>query len=653
MPFVDRLNLFTKSQYTADWITFSNEERVILDKVEKLETWEDVLRVTDELYAYSKDEQYEMEMQDFQDFEYGDDDEYSDDYSDFGDEYDSDYDEDSEVDGDSSKDGDDTDEETKKSKTSSEKPGQNGEGEDIGDEYGDKINRFKESAPSEKDTFIPECKTDESFRNNENLLLDEKSRPYVYADVPKPIYKNIITKAKRVHEQIAEYYYQPYSKYAELHKPRTSLEEAKKLVAEFKLKNERYIGLLAKEFEMRKAAKAFSKSKLSDTGDIDVAKLSSYRFDDNIFRKVMLTPKGKKHGLVLLLDKSGSMSGNMSGSIEQILVLSMFCRKVNIPFIVYGFGDSIESSICDSGLTIEQHRESGTKCFSDTNGELTLGQVYLREYLNSSMSNSEFSQSVRNLVVLKSSFESGRYGIGKPESEDLSNTPLIQAIFASAGIMNAFKRRHNLDLTSLIIVHDGDSDSINYCYETVEVDDYNTGKKVQIKRHKHFSPRYSNVIVRDGSNKFEMQLKDDNLLDVALHWFRKVTNSKVFGFFLTESYARAMKGALYNRYVYENGKSLEEMYKETRQQRDYMKFEEARTSLMKKFRSDKFLVSNNPGYNSFYLVMGGDELKTTNEELEIEGKVTSGKLKNAFMKLNKRKALNRILVSKFIQGIAA
>ena len=34
----------------------------------------------------------------------------------------------------------------------------------------------------------------------------------------------------------------------------------------------------------------------------------------------------------IAIDCSGSMSDNMAGSIEQILVLSMFCRKVNIPF---------------------------------------------------------------------------------------------------------------------------------------------------------------------------------------------------------------------------------------------------------------------------------------------------------------------------------
>jgi UDP-2,3-diacylglucosamine pyrophosphatase LpxH len=74
--------------------------------------------------------------------------------------------------------------------------------------------------------------------------------------------------------------------------------------------------------------------------------------------------------------------------------------------------------------------------------------------------------------------------------------------------------------------------------------------------------------------------------------------------------------------------------------------------LFKKMREEKFLISHNKGYDSFYLILGGDELKTENDELDIAGKVTTGKLVNAFMKMNKRKAINRVLVSKFIQGMA-
>ena len=80
---------------------------------------------------------------------------------------------------------------------------------------------------------------------------------------------------------------------------------------------------------------------------------------------------------------------------------------------------------------------------------------------------------------------------------------------------------------------------------------------------------------------------------------------------------------------------------------------ETQKNLIKTFRSEKFLVSNRKGFNQFYLIAGGEDLKTTNDEIEIEGKFTANKLKNAFIKMNKKKQVNRILVSKFIQGIAA
>ncbi len=51
-------------------------------------------------------------------------------------------------------------------------------------------------------------------------------------------------------------------------------------VKEFKSKNERYVSLLAKEFEMKKAARAYAKAKVSNTGDIDISKLYKYQVED-------------------------------------------------------------------------------------------------------------------------------------------------------------------------------------------------------------------------------------------------------------------------------------------------------------------------------------------------------------------------------------
>ena len=649
LAFIDRLNLYTKSQYTIDYIKFSLEERVYIAKVQNLETWEDVLALTNEIYDYSKTEQLEMQtQQQMRDFEMPD----FDSPDEVGDTEDFDYEEDE--DGQpqdsnntkESKDGKEDKQETKSESTDDDLE----DGEDDSDNSSS-LDRYKKSTESESDQFAPDCRTDESYRKNENSLLDDKCKPYVYVDIPEVKKENTFTPAKRVQELMTEYYQERMELIGSFNN-----DYIQKAVNDFKNKNERYVGLLAKEFEMRKAAKAFSKSKLSDTGDIDINKLCNYKFDDNIFRKVMMIPKGKSHGLILLLDCSGSMSDNMAGSIEQILVLSMFCRKVNIPFRVFGFTDDMGTFKMDRNIDYVTDKDYFS--FSKKAGQLNFSNVQLREYLNSKMSNVEFTKSLRNMVLLKESYSYGRgfSVVGRPTSESLSNTPLIQAIVAVGSILNEFRTTNNIDLTSLIIVHDGDADSTNYRAVETEVETH-AGTKTWMS-NEIFDSRYANVILRDSKNKFEYQLKNsarqnyqyatnEQLLLGVLEWIRVVGKTKVFGFFILPSRPSHAKAAIRNRFFFENGLSIQNMRSEPN-----TPAWDIEKALIKKFKEEKFLISNTKGYNSFYLISGGTSLKTEEEELEIDGKVTSGKLKNAFMKMTKKKQVNRVLVSKFIQQMA-
>jgi hypothetical protein len=639
MSFIDRLNIYTKSQYVATWINFSAQEMTFVRKVENLETWEDVLHVTDEIYEYCKNEQQELEMKDF---------EYE--FDENGDEIEIDpYDEqegeaegdESEGDADADGDGDSQNENDEGNKGKSSKDGE--EGDD--DNSTDTVNRDKNSSESFEDQYSPSCETDDNFRRNETMLLDEKCKDYLYVNIPKPLLQNIITPAKRVHEILTEEFKAQMSENNIYNmKPKFNESDVTLWVNEFKSKNERYIGLLAKEFEMRKAAKAFSKSKISDTGDIDINKLSSYKFDDNIFRKVMLTPKGKNHGLVLLLDKSGSMSNNMAGSIEQILILTLFCRKVNIPFIVYGFGDSVRVRSIDLNKTTSEIE----RCFEENENNIAFRSVFLREYLNSKMSNVEFSKAIRNMIMIKKSYE--KSAVFRPDSEDLSNTPLTQALVATAEIMKKFRKDHNLDLTSLVIVHDGDADWCNDVWQTKEVEDYRTHEKTRKLCSRNFSTYDNNVIIADKTNKLQFKMTSDGRSDtnnIILNWFRKVTESKVFGFYLVANQYQG-KAAINRYYCDKDGKTLEH-----HRFINYTDYIETGKKLVKQFKSEKFVQSFNPGYDSFFIVSGGNDLITENDELEIEGNITSSKLKSAFMKFNKKKAINRVLVSRFITGIAA
>jgi len=657
MAFIERLNIFTKSQYTME-LPFSNEEQILIEKVKACETWEDVLRVTGEVFEYSKDEQYEMNLQDFRgmssvtddlDDEYDD----YDDYDTFDEEQPEYDDDDREFDDNKNADGESSENENEQqSRSGNSDNDEEDAAENDDDDDSSFVNRWKESAPSHRDQYVPKCETDENFRQKEDLLLDEKCKDYVYVNFPNVIASEIFVSAKRVQEQLTEYYDERIAE-------NEYQKEVNESVLEFKKNNERYVSLLAKEFEMRKAAKSFSKSKVSETGDIDITKLSSYKFDDNIFRKVMVVPKGKSHGLVLLLDYSGSMSNNMSGSIEQILVLTMFCRKVNIPFHVFAFSDSMDAHELDTqGLS-----KRDAPCFSNNLNEINMSQVYLREYMNSSMKNAEYSKAMRNMILLKNSYENNyklRY-LGRPRSEDLSNTPLTQDVYALGNFMVDFKRKNNLDLTSLVIVHDGDSDNISSYWTERNDFDYNVNATVKRKMVGSMNYNSNNIVLVDRKNKFQRTLtKDENMLTSTLEWFKAVTGSKVFGFFLVPMYRSNIRNALMNRYYFDDGSNFYERRGDLRAFRgnreEFNRVEAEIDSLLedrtKAFRSEKFMISNNPGYNQFYLVAGGDELKIHDGGIEVEGKITTSKLKNAFMKMNKKKQINRVLVSKFITGMA-
>ena len=73
---------------------------------------------------------------------------------------------------------------------------------------------------------------------------------------------------------------------------------------------------------------------------------------------------------------------------------------------------------------------------------------------------------------------------------------------------------------------------------------------------------------------------------------------------------------------------------------------------VRQMRKEKFLVSQIDGYESFFLIPDGSNLEINDDEIVVTGKVNSANLAKAFMKFNKTRQVNRVLITKFIQGIA-
>ena len=621
LPFIDRLNLYTKGGYNLG-IKFTEEEEKLVKEVESCETWDDVVRVTGAIFEKAKEEMQKPQLKQMampgsfseDDFE---DEESESDFGDF---------EDSELEENSTNKKDDEESESK-FENSGDEGNSSSDKDEEKESQGNSVNRYKESKESSGGNDEPFCETDEAYRSNEALLLDKSSKEFLYLNFPKPIFSEIITPYKRVHELMEEH----WNIKTEKHKQ----EQREKLFKDFKQRNDRYISLLAKEFEMRKAASKFAKQKVSETGDIDVSRIYKYQIDDNIFRKIMRVPKGKSHGLVLLFDRSGSMSNNMANSIEQILILALFCRKVSIPFVVYGFGNDDDSFKLD-------HNRSSRSSFTMNNDELSMSNVYLREYLNSQLGNAEFNRCVRNLVALADCY-TDRYSkkFYAPLSERLSHTPMIESVVAMKTIVQEFKKNNHLDIVNMALIHDGDSDTINRYWMRNGV--------------YHFDLKKSNVVLRDAETKTDYRLEYskvhvDNPLRIAVfNWFRKTTGVKILGFFIVGS-GRSSKEGVMRRYYFKDGESIWHKFPLNS---DYHKRVAQADELNSILKEKKFLDSYNPGYDSMYLIPGDKDLSVDSDVLTVDGNVTPSKLKNAFLKMNKKKQVSRVLVNRFIGQIAA
>ena len=80
---------------------------------------------------------------------------------------------------------------------------------------------------------------------------------------------------------------------------------------------------LVKEFECRKSADSYARATTSRTGVLDTSKLHTYRYNEDLFKKVTTLAEGKSHGLMFLLDWSGSMTNVMEDTIKQLFNLDV------------------------------------------------------------------------------------------------------------------------------------------------------------------------------------------------------------------------------------------------------------------------------------------------------------------------------------------
>ena len=72
------------------------------------------------------------------------------------------------------------------------------------------------------------------------------------------------------------------------------------MLKDFKTKNVKTVDFLVKEFEMKKRADEYKRTATANTGVLDMSSIYSYKYNDQLFKKVATVTSGKNHGLVLV-----------------------------------------------------------------------------------------------------------------------------------------------------------------------------------------------------------------------------------------------------------------------------------------------------------------------------------------------------------------
>ena len=185
--------------------------------------------------------------------------------------------------------------------------------------------------------------TEETWEERkQELVNDDKAKQPGYFNLPKANLSDLIVDYKTVLKEfplLCQNYYNDVGnetgeRWGHVH---SSWAEIAANFQLFKNDSGKIINYMVKEFERKKAAKEYRRASTSKTGVLDVNKLHSYQYNEDVFLKKTLMPDGKNHGLVMLIDWSGSMTYSLDATIKQTLNLVWFCQKVNIPFEVYAF----------------------------------------------------------------------------------------------------------------------------------------------------------------------------------------------------------------------------------------------------------------------------------------------------------------------------
>ena len=595
LPFADRVNVYFKLGVRS-MVTFTDTEQDLVDRIGTATTWDEVDELAYELYRMSKAEKKDMEetfttmmetLQDIQD----------------------------DIDNGNVEEAKGT-EQIENAVQDMVKDLREAGKEEMADKLEAMTEKMRQKISEWMESDSPYSITENTMKEQEETLIDMSAYPPLYVTWPKLRLEDWVIPAKVTHKLME---FRP-----------DLMAKREEIYMEFMSNNKAYINYLVKEFELRRNAKQFAKAKVSKTGDLDMDKIWKYRLSEDLFMQTTIVPNGKNHGMLMIVDMSGSMTENMTGTLEQIVSMATFCRKVNIPFDVYGFTDNSHAAaeFTEAGeIGIASSIASYYDARSDsTSSALNINTRYFRmkQLVHSTMRTVEFNDAIKNLLLLAHTFSAAcrpyySESVSIPPTMRLSGTPLDEAIMVLRYIAEKFKKDTKIEILNTIILTDGES---SYSLATPRTE------------HSTYS-----IILEDPNSSTPSTIASRHSSGTLayLEMYKNITGSRVIGFYLMSG--RNYRSQILRRASMSNlNTDFEKQYKN-------------------EFLQHRYFGLKTKGYDTYFMVPGND-LEIDNITMDtvlvgpknkIQPKAT---LLKAFKKMQTSKSISRVFLNKFIQQVS-
>ena len=583
MNLADKANLHFKIGNFVD-IDFTSEESVLIDKIANTETFDDVLDVAEELYNFCKKQQ-EMKTKT----------------------------DDLQVQG-GQEGGEDQPEVSNDQDPGIEQP-TNDAPQEESDEFGSEEPEEGDSYGGTDNDDEPEVSTMDTLEDALKELARNDGMENVYIEIPNINLNKIIVSNSEVHSRFGE-----WDEWLEEHQvvEEDIFGSVDKEFLKFKKSAQKEVNYLVKEFECKKAADSYARATTARTGVLDCTKLHTYKYNEDLFKKVTTLADGKNHGLVFVLDWSGSMVDVMLDTMKQLFNLMWFCKKVSIPFEVYAFTND---------YPLVPRNEDGTYGIRDLPYEKREGLLYVPEWFSmmniftSKSKLKEMEKQMKNFYRLASSYR--KYGyLAVPTGLSLSGTPLNESMLALHQILPQFKKENKLQKVQCVVMTDGEAAPLKYHREF----------------HRHWekepfigtSTIHPNAFLRDRKtgNTYSLDCEWYEFTDILLRNLRdNFTDVNFIGIRVLEP--RDANGFI-RRYTGWNT--------------------EAFGKIQKIWKKERAFAIRKSGYHTYFGLSG--TALSSDSEFDVDEGASKSKIKSAFAKSLKGKKMNKKVLGEFIELIA-